>query len=220
MFDSLIIGGGAAGCVLAGRLSEDPAKNVALLEAGPSHHSALLQCPSGVVLLARTGQAQWRLATVPQPGLNRRCGYQPRGRVLGGSSAINAMVDTRGQPSDFDFWAAQGNPGWGYAEVLPYFKKAEHNSRGADAWHGADGPLHVADLQQPHPASQVFVQAAVQAGLVANADFNGATQEGVGLYQVMQKKRRALQRGQGLPDAAPWGGPTCTSSPRPTPPAS
>ena len=187
MFDYLIIGAGAAGCVLAGRLSEDPSIHVALLESGPSDHSALVQCPSGIALLARTGQVHWRFHTVPQPGLNGRCGYQPRGRVLGGSSSVNAMVYTRGQPADFDHWAAQGNPGWGYADVLPYFKKAEGNSRGADAWHGADGPLHVTDLPSPNPASQAFVQAAVQAGFAANRDFNGAGQEGVGLYQVMQK---------------------------------
>ena len=186
-FDYLILGGGSAGCVLAGRLSEDPAVQVALIEAGPPDRGALIHCPAGIVLLARTGAANWKRATVPQPGLNGRSGYQPAGRVLGGSSAINTMVYARGHRSDFDTWAAQGNPGWGYDDVLPYFRRAEHNARGADPWHGADGPLHVMDLATPSPCSLAFVQAAQQAGLAANADFNGAQQEGVGFYQVTQQ---------------------------------
>jgi choline dehydrogenase-like flavoprotein len=187
MFDFIIVGGGAAGCVLASRLSEDPAVSVCLLEAGPADRSALVHCPAGFALLARLGQINWSFETVPQPGLNGRRGYQPRGKVLGGSSSVNAMVYLRGQPDDYEHWAGLGNPGWGWDEVLPYFKRAEHNERGADAWHGRGGPLNVADLQQTSRHSAAFVQAAVQAGCPANSDFNGASQEGAGLYQVMQK---------------------------------
>ena len=184
MFDYIFIGGGSAGCVLAARLTENPAINVALLEAGPADKSMLIHCPAGLAVMAKTGMANWGFETVPQAGLNGRSGYQPRGKVLGGSSAINAMIYTRGHRDDYDHWAAQGNPGWGYDDVLPYFKKAERNARGADPFHGADGPLHVMDLSNPNRYSGVFVQAGVQAGFCENTDFNGAQQEGVGLYQV------------------------------------
>ncbi len=187
MFDFIIVGGGAAGCVLASRLSEDPNTTVCLVEAGPADHSALVHCPAGFALLARLGQINWGFETVPQPGLNGRRGYQPRGKVLGGSSSVNAMVYLRGQPEDYEHWASLGNAGWGWEQVLPYFKRAEHNERGADEWHGSGGPLNVADLQQPSRHSAAFVQAALQAGVPANADFNGAQQEGAGLYQVMQR---------------------------------
>ena len=192
MFDYIIIGGGSAGCVLAARLSEDPETTVVLLEAGPPDTSVLLHCPAGLALLAQTGGANWRFQTVAQPGLNGRRGYQPRGKVLGGSSSINAMIYARGHRADYDHWASEGNAGWSFDDVLPYFKRAEHNERGADAFHGSGGPLNVKDLTSPNRFGPVFVQAAKQAGLRENPDFNGAEQEGVGMYQVTHKNGERL----------------------------
>jgi choline dehydrogenase-like flavoprotein len=186
-FDVVIVGGGSAGCVLAGRLSEDPDVQVALIEAGPPDTSALVHCPAGIALMARTEIVSQGLNTVPQPGLNGRIGFQPRGRTLGGSSSTNAMAYIRGQAVDYDTWADMGCQGWAWADVLPYFLKAEHNERIHNEWHGQNGPLNVADLQSPNAFSKRFVEAGVQAGLAHTTDFNGPTQEGVGLYQVTQR---------------------------------
>ena len=187
MFDYLIVGAGSAGCALAARLSEDPAVSVCLIEAGPPDRSVLIHCPAGLALLAQTGQANWGFQTVPQPGLNGRRGYQPRCKVLGGSSSVNAMIYVRGQREDYDGWAAAGNPGWGWADVKPYFLKSEHNERGADEHHARGGPLNVMDLRSPTRFGPAFVKAAVQAGYPENPDFNGDTQEGVGPYQVTHR---------------------------------
>jgi choline dehydrogenase-like flavoprotein len=187
MPDYIIIGGGSAGCVLAARLTENPDIEVALLEAGPADKSVLIHCPAGLAVMAKSGQANWKFNTTVQPGLNGRRGYQPRGKVLGGSSSVNAMIYARGHRDDYDEWAAQGNPGWAYNDVLPYFKRAEHNERGADDFHGTGGPLNVMDLRSPNPFSPTFVEAALQAGFAHTGDFNGEQQEGVGMYQVTHK---------------------------------
>ncbi|MEK8034425.1 choline dehydrogenase [Ideonella sp. DXS29W] len=186
-FDYLVIGGGSAGSVLAGRLSEDVNCRVGLVEAGPADKSVLIHCPAGLAILAKNGQANWGFETVPQRGLNGRRGYQPRGKVLGGSSSVNAMIYIRGQREDYDHWADAGNPGWAYSDVLPYFLRSEHNERGASAWHATGGPLNVMDLRSPNRHTPAFIQAGVQAGFPLNADFNGATQEGIGHYQVTHR---------------------------------
>ena len=196
-FDYLIVGGGSAGCVLAARLSEDPAVRVALLEAGPVDSSVLIHCPAGLAGLALTGSDNWCYDTVPQVGLLGRRGYQPRGKVLGGSSSLNAMVYIRGAAADYDAWAAAGNPGWSYADVLPYFKRAEHNERGADEWHGTGGPLNVMDLRSSVGLRNAFVEAGVQAGWPLNGDFNGASQLGVGHYQATHRNGERCSAAKG-----------------------
>ena len=187
-FDYIIVGAGSAGCVLAARLSEDPSVSVALLEAGGNNDRVLNRVPTGAALhVIRRNACNWAFSTVPQAGLNGRRGYQPRGRGLGGSSALNAMIYLRGQRQDYDDWAADGAAGWAWNDVLPYFIKSENNERGADRFHGRAGPLNVADLRSPHPMAALFIEAGRQAGLPWNEDFSGQTQEGVGWYQVTQK---------------------------------
>ncbi len=187
-FDYVILGGGSGGATLAGRLSEDPKTTVCLIEAGGSGKSLLIRAPAMVaaIVSGRPKLHNWALKTTPQPGLNGRRGFQPRGRTLGGSSAINAMLYVRGHRKDYDEWAALGATGWTWEDVLPYFRKSEGNAWGADALHGADGPLQVADISDPHPVTRAFVAAGQHCQHPENRDFNGPRQEGVGLYQVTQ----------------------------------
>lgn len=187
-FDYIIAGGGSAGCVLAARLSEDPSISVCLIEAGGEGRSLLVRAPALVAAMVsgRPPLNNWAFQTVPQPGLNGRRGFQPRGRALGGSSAINAMLYVRGHPSDYDDWANAGATGWDWQSVLPWFLKAEGNARGASALHGADGPLQVGDQRFPRAISRAFLAAASQAQIPQTDDFNGETQDGAGLYQVTQ----------------------------------
>jgi choline dehydrogenase len=186
-FDYVIVGGGSAGCVLAGRLSEDPDVSVCLLEAGGPDDSVLIHAPLGFAAGAPVGLNTSLFETVPQRGLNGRKGFQPRGRVLGGSSSINAMMYVRGHPSDYDGWAAQGNPGWDFASVLPYFKRSENSeATGANDHRGMGGPLNVALLRSPSPLNDAFLAACEQSGLARTPDYNGARQEGCWPVQVTQ----------------------------------
>ena len=186
-FDYIIVGGGSAGSVMAGRLSEDPCTSVALLEAGGNGNSWLVKTPAAAVAMLPTSINNYAYETVPQKGLNGRRGYQPRGKCLGGSSAINAMIYTRGHRSDYDHWASLGNMGWSYDDLLPYFKKSENNAALNDQYHGNDGPLCVSNLQSHNPFQHIYLNAAKEAGFPINHDFNGAEQEGLGIYQVTHK---------------------------------
>lgn len=186
-FDFIVIGAGSAGCVLAHRLSADGRHRVLVLEAGGRDWHPFVHMPAGLAQLVKLESLNWNYATEPEPELCGRRLYWPRGKLLGGSSSINAMCYVRGHPSDYDGWAAAGNLGWSYAEVLPYFKRAEDQERGASTYHGVGGPLAVSDLRHVNPLSRVFLDAAVAAGYRRNADFNGAEQEGFGFYQVTQR---------------------------------
>ena len=202
MYDYIIIGAGSAGCVLANRLSEDPDCKVLLLEAGGRDWHPFIHMPAGLARIANNRTINWDYSTVPEAQLGNRVIWWPRGKVLGGSSSINAMCYIRGVARDYDDWAAHGARGWDWNSVLPYFKRSEGNTRGGDmlhdgmlhdgmlhdsALHGRDGPLAVSDLRHVNPLTQVFIEAGQQAGFARNDDFNGRQQQGVGLYQVTQK---------------------------------
>ncbi|KWR91292.1 GMC family oxidoreductase [Cupriavidus sp. IDO] len=216
-FDFIVVGAGSAGCALAGRLADSGNDSIALIEAGHHDHHVLVRTPAAcAAILPRAGARNYGYQTVPQPGLNGRRGFQPRGRGLGGSSSINAMIYTRGRPADYDAWAAAGCDGWAWDDVLPYFRRAECNERFAgsddDPLHGGNGPLHVSDLRTPNPFGQHFIDAAQQAGFLRNDDFNGVEQEGVGWYQVTQhagerwNAARAYLHGGNVRDKACNGG--------------
>jgi choline dehydrogenase len=189
-FDYVIVGAGSAGCVLANRLSADGKNSVLLLEAGPKDTNIWIHVPLGYARLFKEKSVNWMYQTEPEPGLNGRSVFQPRGKVLGGSSSINGLLYVRGQHEDYDRWRQHGNSGWGYDDVLPYFKKAENQQRGADDFHGFGGPLPVSDWRHADPLSEAFVTAATEAGIPANPDFNGATQEGAGFFQTTTRRGR------------------------------
>ena len=189
-FDYVIVGAGSAGCVLANRLSASGRHSVLLLEAGPEDTNLWIHVPLGYGKLFKDKTVNWMYQTEPEPGLNGRSIFQPRGKVLGGSSSINGLVYIRGQREDFERWRQRGNAGWGYDDVLPYFRKAEDQQRGADAFHGTGGPLTVSNPRQADPLCEAFIRAAGETGIPANPDFNGAGQEGAGYFQTTTRRGR------------------------------
>jgi len=185
-YDYIIVGAGSAGCVLAARLTEDPHSRVLLLEAGGADDAREVRIPAAFSKLYKT-KFDWNYSTEPEPCLHKRQLYWPRGKMLGGSSSMNAMIYVRGNRLDYDHWGSLGNQGWRYQDVLPYFKKSEKQQRGESQYHGASGPLHVSDLRRVNLLTRAFLEAAAELGMPGNSDFNAAEQEGAGLYQVTQK---------------------------------
>lgn len=196
MFDYIIVGAGSAGCVLANRLSENPENRVLLLEAGSSDWNPLVHMPAGIAQLVGQKGVNWDYNTAPEPQLNQRSLWWPRGKVLGGSSSINAMCYIRGHAKDYDEWERMGASGWNWKAVLPYFKKSESNQRGESALHGGNGPLGVSDPRYINPLTPVFLEAAQQAGFPSSDDFNGEQQEGFGLYQTTTRNGQRCSSAQ------------------------
>ncbi len=187
-YDYIVVGAGSAGCVLAARLSEDPATRVLLLEAGPPDRSIWIHLPIGYGKTMWDARYNWCFHTDPEPTMNGRRIYWPRGKTLGGSSAINGLIYIRGQREDYDQWRALGNAGWGYDDVLPYFIRSEGNERGAGPFHGGDGPVYVSNIAHRHVLIDAFVDGAASLGVPRNNDFNGATQQGAGYFQLTTHK--------------------------------
>jgi choline dehydrogenase len=185
-YDYIVVGAGSAGCVLAARLSENAHARVLLLEAGGDDSAQEVRIPAAFSKLFKSTR-DWNYSTEEEPCLNGRRLYWPRGKMLGGSSSMNAMIYIRGNPSDYESWKTLGNEGWGWADVLPYFKKSENQERGASQFHGAGGPMNVCDLRYVNELTRAFLAAALETGIPANEDFNGAAPGGAGLYQVTQK---------------------------------
>ena len=188
-FDFIVTGAGSAGCAVAGRLSESGKYRVLLLEAGGPDRNPWIHIPLGYTKTYTNPRVNWMFESEPEAQLNGRTLYQPRGKVLGGTSSINGMVYMRGTPTDYDNWRQRGCEGWDWDSVLPFFKKAENQERGADEFHGAGGPLNVSNPVRC-PLGDAMVEAAIEAGIPANPDFNGARQEGVGYYQTTTTNRR------------------------------
>ncbi|MDB5522938.1 MAG: glucose-methanol-choline oxidoreductase [Rhizobium sp.] len=187
-FDYVIVGAGSAGCVLAEALTRDGRSTVAIVEAGGSDRRFFVQMPLGYGKTFYDRTINWNYMAEPDPGLNGQRDYWPRGKILGGSGSLNAMVWIRGDRRDYDGWAAEGNPGWAWRDVFPVFKSLEHNEAGADEWRGHGGPLHITDAsRRQHPLTDRFIKAGVEAGFAFNRDFNGPSQEGVGIYQLNTK---------------------------------
>ncbi len=197
MYDYVIVGAGSAGCVLANRLSEDPAVRVLVLEAGGNDRSLKVKMPAAFPQQFHT-KLDWDFFSEPEPHVDGRSLFVPRGKMLGGCSSMNAMLYVRGRPLDYDGWEAQGAPGWGYADVLPYFKRSENNVRGASEFHGVGGPLEVAEQRSPRPVNRRLLGASTEFGIPRIADYNGPEQDGVSPFQVTQRGGRRWSAADGF----------------------